>query len=236
MADPIEAYPLCWPTGRKRTDNHSRENARFDMSFARARDEIVRQVQLLVGRYTRSDLIISTNIALRRDGLPLANQRQPDDPGIAIYFTYKKRQMCFACDRWRKVEDNMQAVAKTIDALRGVARWGTGDMMEAAFTGFTALPPPGQTTVRGWREVFGFAPGETVTRLRLDGAYRTARSNAHPDRARRLARGIHHRAAGLRAGHKGSAPVTARRARSTPANKIDRGQASASITLLRPGG
>lgn len=118
----IEAYPLAWPIGRKRTDNWRRENARFDMSFARARDEIVRQVQLLVSKYAPSTLVISTNVALRRDGLPLAAQRAPDDPGVAIYFVYKKRQMCFACDRWRKVEDNMQAIAKTIDALRGVAR------------------------------------------------------------------------------------------------------------------
>lgn len=178
MSETIEAYPLCWPAGRKRTGQYNREQARFDMSFARARDEIVRQVQMLVGRYTRSDLIISTNIALRRDGLPLAAQRQPDDPGVAIYFTYKKRQMAFACDRWKKVEDNMQAIAKTIDALRGVARWGTGDMMEAAFTGFTALPAPGQTSARGWRDVLG----HDVTAPELEARYRALRSQHHPDK------------------------------------------------------
>lgn len=182
MTEPIEAFPLCWPLNRKRTDSYSREIARFDMSFARARDEIVRQVQLLSGRYERTGLVISTNIALRRDGLPLASQRQPEDPGVAIYFTYKKRQMCFACDRWKKVEDNMQAVAKTIDALRGVARWGTGDMMEAAFTGFTALPPPGQTSARGWREVLGFPPGSHPAYSDVDAAYKRLRSTAHPDK------------------------------------------------------
>lgn len=178
---PIEAYPLCWPVGRKRAG--SRERARFDISLGRARDEIVRQVQLLAGRGSAVGLVISSNLMTRNDGLPYANQRQPDDPGVAVYFVYKKRQMCFACDRWQKVEDNMQAIAKTIDALRGVARWGTGDMMEAAFTGFAALPAPGQATVKGWREVFGFDPGEEVSLLRLEGAYRTARSEAHPDRS-----------------------------------------------------
>lgn len=182
MTELIEAYPLCWPINRKRTDRWGRERARFDMSFARARDEIVRQVQLLSGRYPDPALVISTNIALRRDGLPLANQRQPDDPGVAIYFTYKKRPMCFACDRWQKVEDNMQAIAKTIDALRGVARWGTGDMMEAAFTGFTALPPPGQTTARGWREVLGFPPESRPAYSEVDAAYKRLRSAAHPDK------------------------------------------------------
>lgn len=177
---PIEAYPLCWPVGRKRAGY--REQSRFGVPLGRARDDIVRQVELLAGRGSGPRLIVSSNLEVRRDGLPYANQRQPEDPGVAVYFIYKKQQMCFACDRWKKVEDNMQAIAKTIDALRGVARWGTGDMMEAAFTGFTALPAPGQTSGRGWREVFGWPPDAKVRRLELDGAYRTARSEAHPDR------------------------------------------------------
>lgn len=181
MSETIEAYPLCWPVGRKRTDRWSRERARFETSFARARDEIVRQVRMLVGRFAADkDLIISTNIALRRDGLPLASQRQPEDPGVAIYFTYKKRAMCFACDRWIKVEDNMQAIAKTIDALRGVARWGTGDMMEAAFTGFAALPS--SVSVKGWREIFGYRPDARPSSDELTATYRNVRSQYHPDK------------------------------------------------------
>lgn len=179
MSAPLEAFPLAWPFGRKRTDRWSRQTAKFDISFARVRDEVVRQVQLMAGRYPKSDLIISTNIALRRDGLPLANQRQPDDCGVAIYFTYKKRPMCFACDRWNKVEDNMQAIAKTIDALRGIARWGTGDMMEAAFTGFVALPAPGGT--QHWRDVLK-APADVRDLLSLKPYYQRAASAAHPDR------------------------------------------------------
>ena len=141
MSNSYEAFPLSWPAGRKRTQY--RERAKFDTTFARARDNIVREVGLLAGRYGPDpQIVISTNIALRRDGLPLASQRQPDDPGVAVYFLYKKRQMSFACDRWEKIEHNMQAIAKTIEALRGIARWGTGDMLEAAFTGFTALPAP----------------------------------------------------------------------------------------------
>jgi len=182
MAALIEAYPLCWPVGRKRTDRWSRENARFEMSFARARDEITRQVQLLRGRYSNTDLVISTNIALRRDSLPLAAQRQPDDVGVAIYFTYKKRQMCFACDRWNKIEDNMQAIAKTIDALRGVARWGTGDMMEAAFTGFTALPTP-ETVSTHWRAVMCFHPDDAVNLETAQRRYRELSSSRHPDKS-----------------------------------------------------
>lgn len=176
-----EAYPLQWPTDRKRTEKYQREHGKFDVSFARARDNIVAEVTLLCGgRYARDpNIVISTNIALRRDGLPLANQRAPEDPGVAVYFTYKKRQMSFACDRWLKIEHNMQAIAKTIEALRGIARWGTGDMLEAAFTGFTALPSP--EAIRTWREILGVEP-HTRDMAIIRAAYRVLASRHHPDK------------------------------------------------------
>jgi hypothetical protein len=182
-----EAYPLAWPVGRPRTERWRRERGKFEVSFARARDNIVAEVGRLAGRYPDPAIVISTNIALRKDGLPLANQRQPDDPGVAVYFLYKKRQMSFACDRWEKIEHNMQAIAKTIEALRGIARWGTGDMLEAAFTGFTALPPPpaapppagAPPRLRHWRDVFGTG---VTNREQLQDVYRRLASAYHPDR------------------------------------------------------
>lgn len=178
----IEAYPLYWPEGRPRTEDWRRQQSKFNAGFARARDEVQRQVGLLVGRYSlrEAGLVISTNIALRRDGLPLAGQAQPRDPGVAVYFTYKKRQVCFACDRWRKIEDNMHAVALTIDALRGIDRWGTGDMVEAAFRGFTALPPPG-AAARPWWRVLEFIERPSSIAV-AEQAYRRLAGIHHPDR------------------------------------------------------
>ena len=172
----IEAYPLNWPVGKKRTDKWNREDARFDTTFARARDNLIREVKLLCGKYGPDpQLVISTNIPLRRDGLPLAGQRYPEDPGVAAYFIYKKQQRCFACDRWKLIEDNMQAVCKTIEALRGIDRWGTGDMMEAAFTGFTALPSPDS-----WRKVLGVNEWMGLDEVRL--FYKRLASQHHPDK------------------------------------------------------
>lgn len=173
----IEAYPLCWPNHRPRTDASQREYSLFKTSFSRASRDVIQQIGMMRG----TDLIISTNIALRRDGFPMANRNQPEDSGVAVYFTYNKRQMCFACDRWRKVEENMQALAKTIEALRGIARWGSGDMMEAAFTGFTALPAPGQTSARGWREILGLPTDWKGDIEEVYAAWKVKRSAAHPD-------------------------------------------------------
>ena len=177
----IDAYPLHWPENRPRTPSWKRERARFEAKFAATRDEIVAEVARLtdvVLRYYKPDVIISTNVSLRRDGLPLAGQRAPSDPGVAVYFKYKGRPMCFACDRWDRVEDNMRAIVKTIEALRGIVRWGTGDMLEAAFTGFTALPAPDAPT--DWRSVLGLSPGATLADAQV--AYRMLAARHHPDR------------------------------------------------------
>lgn len=172
-AEPIEAFPLCWPPHRQRSKR--RDDSALRAPFARSRDFIVREVRLLGG----TQLVVSTNVPLRRDGLPYAATSEPEDAGVAVYFAYKGKQMCFACDRWRKVASNMQAIAKTIEALRGVARWGTGDMMQAAFTGFAALPAPGQTS-RSWSEILGVGPMARPDEI--EAAYKRLRSSTHPDR------------------------------------------------------
>lgn len=171
----ITAFPLHWPMGRKRTEHYRRARAKFETSFAVARDELIAEVRRLGGR----NLIISTNIPLRQDGLPYATYKKIEDEGVAVYFSYDGQPMSFACDRWDRVEHNMQAIVKTIDALRGIARWGTGDMMKAAFTGFTALPSP--ETKRTWREVLGLYSGERNLEI-VKAAYRRLASAAHPDK------------------------------------------------------
>lgn len=169
MAESIPAFPLSWPSGRGRT--RYPEKSRFRVALVHA----IKHVQEEVRRLGGSGLIISSNLQLRRDGLPYANNIQPDDRGVAVYFTYKKRAMCFACDRWRNVADNVWSIALTIDALRGIDRWGSGDMLQQAFTGFVALPAPEQPF-----QVLGVAA--SATRDDIEAAYRRLAMQHHPDR------------------------------------------------------
>jgi hypothetical protein len=170
MTDLIEAYPLTWPRHRPRC--RWPEHSNFDVSLGKSIKDVQREVNLLGG----TGLIISSNLPLRRDGMPYANASQPMDRGVAVYFTYKKKPMCFACDRWTRIEDNMRAISKTIDALRGIARWGTGDMIEQAFTGFTALPAP-----EAWWQVLGLT-GPHASRDEIEQAHRRLAMQHHPDR------------------------------------------------------
>jgi len=168
----VEAFPLHWPTGWPRAK--SRQSAAFQTSLGTARDHLMNELRLMGARY----IVLSSNMELRRDGLPYANQRQPIDPGVAVYFQWRGKQMTFACDRWRKVEDNVRAIGKTVEALRGVERWGASDMMERAFSAFEALPPPsGEVLVTCW-DILGIPPG---TKADADAAYRRRAKTAHPD-------------------------------------------------------
>jgi DnaJ domain len=171
------AYPLCWPDRRPHTIQKS-TNRNFKQSFASSRDKCAAEIRRLGG----TGLIISSNIRIKRDGMPEAvdwGKVIKGDPGVAVYFKRNGKEMCFACDRWLHVQDNMYAIALTIEALRGIARWGTGDMMEAAFTGFLALPAVGESSASDWWKTLGLTINATVDQAR--DAYRILAKKHHPD-------------------------------------------------------
>ncbi len=172
----IEAFPLAWPDGWERTTSYYRDEAPFTVTMATARDEMLAEINLLVGRYTDPLIILSTNVALRLDGLPYANQKSPEDPGVAVYFTYRKSQRVFACDKYKKVEHNVRAIGKTIGAMRGIERWGASDMLDRAFQGFEALPNP--DTPRHWRDVLG-ATNPNLTWDFIEKQHKLLRSQYH---------------------------------------------------------
>lgn len=165
---PDQRYPLNWPSGWPRTPQWARGASPFKVQTTnRAYDDLVAEL----GRLGARKVIISSNLKLRQDGFPYSQQPRHNDEGIAVYFTRKGVEMVLACDKFAKREDNMRAITLTIDAIRGIERWGSSDMMERAFTGFTALPAP---VVLSWKEVLDPADPE--------GSYKRLRSETHPDR------------------------------------------------------
>lgn len=175
MSD-ITAYPLCWPHGQARTPQNRQKRAPFNIGADKALNELVREIKMLGGR----DVIISSNVPVRKDGLPYADaaRRIISDPGVAVYFSYKGAPRCFACDKWDMPKDNVRAIGKTIEALRGIARWGSGDMMDRAFSGYTALPAPGPRR-RAWYQVLGVLPSAPFDEIKA--AYRDRARTFHPD-------------------------------------------------------
>jgi hypothetical protein len=177
----VSAYPLSWPLG------HARARYREDSKFGTRRGpvasqrttlaEVLKLLQLELDRLGAKNVVLSTTLELRLDGLPRGGQSMPADPGVALYFTLRGKALVLPCDKWRRVECNLMAVVKHIEATRGLERWGVGTV-ERAFEGFARLPERG--TVTPWWVVLG-VPSVT-TEQRIEDAYRAQVRFKHPDK------------------------------------------------------
>jgi len=193
-----QRYPLLWPTGWVRTRSVLRQSAAFkqtvdgiedrlengvktrvavkrerQVSVLSATERLERQLTLLGAQ----DAVLSTNVALRLDGRPRAGEKEPDDPGAAVYFFLHKKPIALACDKWNRVADNIAALAGHIDAQRRIARYGVGSL-DQIFAGYVALPA---NTAADWRNVFGFADDVRPSLVALDEKFRELARSAHPD-------------------------------------------------------
>jgi hypothetical protein len=192
--EPIPAYPLAWPSSWRRTPEHHRTRARFNtkgrtfnhdrtaswqtaqqVTIAQALECVLDELERL-GVPSRQDVVVSTNLQLRLDGLPRSGQREPEDPGVCVYWKRPQEPpRCMAVDRYDRVADNLAAIAATLEALRAIERHGGATILDRAFTGFVALPAPEQ-----WFQVLGVPA--TATREQISAAYRRLAAQHHPDR------------------------------------------------------
>lgn len=169
-------YPLYWPVGWKRTGTYSRGYSRFRVSEAESRDHMLSEITRLGG----CTVVISTNVKLRLDGLPYANQGRIEDPGVAVYFKLDGKDVTMASDQYVSIGSNYRAIGKTIECLRGIQRYGASDLLERAFMGFTQItyaPEP------EWWQVLGFEHDEILDldRELVRERYHTLAKKHHPD-------------------------------------------------------
>lgn len=183
----IDSYPLQWPAGfprckapiRSRFGRYDYSNRKATLTLFKGRHEVYEQVRLLIGKRSLDSFncIISTNMKTRKsDGGVYANAKEPDDSGVAVYFVYEKEQHVLACDQWATVKENLHAIAKTVDAIRGLDRWGVSDMLKRIFTGFIGIT---DDAGKGWASILGVGAG--ATREELQRAYHNKMKTAHTD-------------------------------------------------------
>lgn len=169
-----KAFPLRWPPNWKRTPKDRRTaNYSWKGTPDKYRRELLDEIRRLNGR----EVIVSTNVELRQDGSFYASAPIPGDPGVAVYFVRGEKKLCFACDKYSRVEWNAHAIGLTIAAMRQIERCGASDMLDRAFTGFAALPQNAGT--RPWREVFGISA--EVINVNIEDRYRDLARKLHPD-------------------------------------------------------
>lgn len=165
-------YPLAWPNNIPRWKG-ARQPGQFKTTLAGAMSNVadsLRRFGTDSGKAV-SDVVISSNVTLGRNS--------PEDPGVAIWFKWDGLAVCIPVDRYAKVEANLQAIHHIIEARRTELRHGTLALVRATFTGFVALPAPGQS--KPWREVFGFGSAEPITKAYLMERYKAKAKARHPD-------------------------------------------------------
>src|SRR5690349_18078073 len=123
----IPAFPLAWPAGWPRTEGYKRTWSKFSVKgrgyanreltindgVTRVREELRRLGAL-------GDFVISTNVPVRLDGYPRSGEKEPQDPGVAVYWRlpgHGEHPQCMAIDRYARVADNLGAIAATIEAM-----------------------------------------------------------------------------------------------------------------------
>ncbi|MDP1886620.1 J domain-containing protein [Polaromonas sp.] len=188
MTEPISRFPLQWPTGWKRIPPGDRKDASFSRHDQRL--TIADGLQRILAELGRMGIpedfvIVSSNLETRLDGMPRSGQSNPADPGVAVYWQKGGPRSgnptrCLAIDRYFKAADNMGAIAATLDHMRGIERHGGAEIVERAYTGFTALPAPAAGQ-RDWWTVLEIPRVSTPDEIRK--AHRILAAIHHPDRA-----------------------------------------------------
>ncbi len=196
MADTKRAYPLDWPVGWKRTPSSERAYGRFNKKerqyssdgqrswnnkkWLTVSDGVSRVLDSLERMgISRDDIVISTNMETRLDGLPRSGAKEPSDPGVAVYWrkNHKSMMRCMAIDRYSNIADNLAAIAATLEAMRAIERHGGAEILERTFTGFAALP---EKASEPWRDVLGVG-NEDMGPTQVDSIAKKLLMKYHPD-------------------------------------------------------
>lgn len=188
---PIETWP-----GELTKD---RTRSRFRAGWERSRSDtglstvelLEREIAALDGKDVLMQMAVRPQ-DIRLDGKVRANARPAEHPGVIITFDSNFGPLSYPCDAFDDWQDNVRAIALSLEALRKVDRYGVSRRGEQ-YSGWGKLPPAGGTTATMGART---AAEILVDQEQLEGdpddllehweaarlTYRHAARNAHPDR------------------------------------------------------
>lgn len=174
------AFPLAWPAGYSRTLAGLRRESAFRVTPAQAFDDLIAEANRF-----GSNVRVSMNAPRRKsDDKPYADALDDavDDPGVVLYLTREGKRLCFPCDSYRTMRENIRGITIAVEAFRALERHGVKQLLSRAMESFVSLPPPSAAQAalrapgaRPWPEVLGVP--STATNDAINAAYR-ARARA----------------------------------------------------------
>lgn len=167
-----------WPKEQTKNRRHSQFNSTYGQTL-RLLDQELRHLRakniVLEVALTEKDFRVT-------DGKPRAKAKY-QHPGVILSFDGKNGPMKIPCDTYIDAEDNLRAIALSLEALRKVDRYGVSTHGEQ-YRGWKALPgavemPASMTVEEAARFLYDAAGGDD--RLDIEVAYRVAAKCLHPD-------------------------------------------------------
>ncbi len=124
-----------WPGEATR----GRKAAQFRAKYSQTLDLLEEELRKIQGK----DITVQAFFTLsqiRNDGWPYSAAR-PSAPGVILSFRTKDGSLSFPCDRYQTVDDNLRAIALSLQALRAVDRYGVTKRAEQ-YAGWKRIEAP----------------------------------------------------------------------------------------------
>lgn len=183
----IEAINV-WPG--ERTPSYRRTRSPFKTVWTKVLSHIAKEIHHLGGRNVVLKLGVSAR-DIRQDGMLRADAR-PQDPGVIIQFVAGRLKgaptLLYRCDRFPYWQDNVSAIARGLEALRLVDRYGVTPTGEQ-YAGFKALPSSTDATLTTEKAAEIIMQHSSISVQAIlhearaaNDAVRVARHRTHPDR------------------------------------------------------
>lgn len=167
-----------WP--KKPTPSWQRRSSQFRSGY----NDTLSLLEAELGKVNGKDILIQLYMEpkdIRGDGWPRAGRR-PKEPGVILTFRRQQETVSMPCDRFVDWEDNLRAIALSLQALRAVDRYGVTTSGEQ-YRGFVALPAASELV-----DVDVLALHSGVARHDLEAAFSTLKQayvlavrKVHPD-------------------------------------------------------
>lgn len=174
--------PLDMPPNRWKT----RKGSQFRAKWSDTLELLERELKHL----RATNIILQADVELsdvRLDGM-LRAQARPKSPAVAVTFDSMHGPLSYPCDTYSDWQDNIRAIAMSLQSLRAVDRYGVTKRAEQ-YKGWQKLPPPPsqnstaqyiQTLLIELSNLTGIPYPEV--RDNVAAAIKTARIKHHPDR------------------------------------------------------
>lgn len=137
----VTPLPVVWPG--KATPTWQRKRPQFKTVWSRALNLLAREVGMLRGKNVQIAVDVEDR-HLRQDGALRADAR-PRTPSVVVSFDVSSGRLAFPCDTYTFWQENVDAIARALEALRMVDRYGVQQGKQ--YTGFKAIPASTEPTL-----------------------------------------------------------------------------------------